>query len=347
LRRAATLIGVLLASCSLMCCGLKTNPKPGAYVAPGLVGLVVGHVYPGVVNLKWDAPGQNIDGSSLNDLAGYKVYRSSHDVNEPCGDCETMGEFHAEVNLADPMNSELKGNEVIYKDFRITIGNVYYYWVSAFSGKGIEGRKSQVIKVIYDDIPPKPEGLRSSYDSRGVVLRWDAPVRPAGIRWYKIYRGESGDLKKAEPLGRTRWAEKFYVDDAVEKDKPYYYTVRSMKKTGDVLMESGPSITVRAVYPRAGIKAPKGVTAVSTPRGIKVYWEADKSDTEQIRYNVSRSEGERMPVKINPRPLTKPWITDSKVKKGHRYRYHVRAFPAGREHEESRASASQLIEHQY
>ena len=115
------------------------------------------------------------DGSPIKDLAGYKVYRSSHEVDEPCDDCENAPEFHAEIDLANLMNAELKDNEVIYKDYRITLGNIYYYWVASYNTKSVEGPKSQVIKVIYDNIPPVPGGITSHVRFPGRCLEMGRP----------------------------------------------------------------------------------------------------------------------------------------------------------------------------
>jgi hypothetical protein len=346
LRRAIAGIGILVASCALIGCGLKTNPRPYTAPIPNDVGLVTVQVFPGNVELRWDKPRRNTDGSEMKDLAGFNVYRSSQEIGEACDDCDEAGGFHAKIDLKHPMTADIKNGEVVYKDQRISLGHTYYYAISAYNKKDREGPRCPVITVAYDSLPPSPKGLRATYD-RGIVLRWDKPSRPSGIRAYRVYRGKVRDQRKLEPIGRTKWAEKFYVDTDVEKDTPYYYVVRSMKMTGGIPIESAPSQMVQATYPRVIIKAPRRVKAASTSRGIRIFWDQVRSENEAIRYNVYRSEGERQPEKINRQPLQNAWVTDSKVKKGHRYRYEVTAFPLGKPEEESRRTASEEITHQY
>ena len=240
------------------------------------------------------------------------------------------------------MNAKIEDGEIEYKDQRISAGNIYYYAISAYNVRDSEGPKGPVIIVSYDHIRPAPDGLRATYNSRGIVLRWNAPTRPE-LSAYRVYRNSTQDLKKMEPIGRTRWAETFYVDEDVERDKPYYYTVRSMKMTGGIPIESAPSIMVPFTYPRAKIESPNGVRVVATSQGIRIVWDQVKSENETIRYNVYRSEGERASTRINRNALRKAWMTDTTVKKGKRYRYEVTAFPSGKDHEESRRTASEEI----
>ena len=162
MRRAIAGIGILVASCVLIGCGLKTNPRPYTAPIPGDVGLVVVHVYPGSVELKWDKPQHNRDGSEITDLAGFNVYRSSHEVGENCDECDEAGGFHAKIDLQNPMTAKIENGEVVYKDQRISSGNIYYYTISAYNKKDREGPKCPVIRVTYDDIPPSPDGLRAT-----------------------------------------------------------------------------------------------------------------------------------------------------------------------------------------
>ena len=347
MRRSTAGIGILVASCALIGCGLKTNPRPYTAPIPSDVGLVSVQVFPGDIELRWNKPRRNTDGSEMKDLAGFNVYRSSHEIGESCDDCDEAGGFHAKIDLKNPMNAHIENGEVVYKDQRISLGHIYYYAISAYNKKDREGPKCPVITVTYDSIPPAPKGLGATYDSRGIKLKWNAPIKPSAIRAYQVYRGTTRDQKKLEPIGRTRWAENFYFDKDVEKDKSYYYIVRSMKMTGGIPIESAPSQMVQATYPRVIIEAPKAVRAVSTSRGIRVFWDQVSSENEAVRYNVYRSKGERLPRKINRQPLQNAWMTDRNVKKGQRYRYEVTAFPLGKPDEESRRTASEEVTYQY
>ncbi len=347
MRRPNVGIAILVASCLLVGCGYKTHPRPATESIPGDVGLVEAQVVPSKVVLKWDVPKLNSDGSSLKDLSGFKVFRTSHEIGEACEDCDTAGVFHANVDLQNPANAEIVDGRVVYSDPKISPGNVYYYSVAAYNLRGIEGPRTSAVTVTFDELPPSPEGLGAIHDSGGIVLRWDAPLRPAGIRAYRIYRSESPDPMKMKLIGRTRWAENRYVDSDVDRDTPYYYVVRSMKMNRGIAIESAPSVVIQASYPRAKAETPTKPGVAPAGDGIRVGWEPVKIPNQEVRYNVYRSEGNKPAVRINDGPLSSILMTDRRgLRKGRRYYYSVTAFPAGRPEDESPRSASADIEYE-
>jgi len=336
---------ILAASCLLAGCGYKTHPRPATAAVPGGVGLAQAQAYPDQVILKWDIPRSNADGSLLKDLAGFKVFRSSHRVGEACPDWDKPENLHASVDYQTPTNAEIVGSEVIYTDDRTSPGNVYYYAVSAYNNRRKEGAKSATVTVAVVEAPPVPRGVRSEFDKTGIILNWDPPDAPAGIRAYRIYRGDSPDLKSMRSVGRTRWAENSFVDKQVEKDRTYYYVVRSLKMSGGVSLESAPSQVARAVFPKVQWDSPENVNVESRRDGVRVWWEPVRIPRAETRYNVYRSEAGKTFDRINPRPLSQLSFTDGNVKKGREYRYAVSAFPEGRPDEETRRSASEAVKH--
>ena len=52
-----------------------------------------------------------------------------------------------------------------------------------------------------------------------------------------------------------------------------------------------------------------------------------KIPNEEARYNVYRSEAEKVFEKINPEPLRNSWFVDSNVRKGFTYRYRLPHSP--------------------
>ncbi|MFZ5865465.1 MAG: fibronectin type III domain-containing protein [Thermodesulfobacteriota bacterium] len=343
MRRASAGMAILAASCLLAGCGYKTHPRPATAAVPGEIGLVDAHAYPNQVVLKWDIPRSNADGSQLKDLGGFKVFRSSRRSGEACPDCDKAANLHASVDYRTPTNAEIVGNEVTYTDDRTSPGNVYFYAVSAYNDRGREGAKTSTVTVAVEEVPPAPRGLRSEFDKTGIILNWEAPDAPAGIRTYKVYRGDSSDPRDMKSVGGTRWAENSFVDKQVEKDKTYYYVVRSMKMSGGVPLESEPSQAVRAVFPKVQWDSPENVKVVATSQGIRVAWDKVQIPKAETRYNVYRSEEGKPFTRINPRPLANAWINDANVKKGRQYRYSVKAFPEGRPDEESRPSTSEAV----
>jgi fibronectin type 3 domain-containing protein len=245
------------------------------------------------------------------------------------------------VDFQNPTNARIAGGEVTYTDKNVSAGNVYMYWIGAYNLKGREGRTSDEIAVVFNELPQPPRDLRASADPKGVVLEWDPPPKAEDIRSYRVYRGASDNPEEMKPVGGTGSGGTTYMDREAEKDKPYFYTVRSVRITRGVFLESGPSAMARAVLPAVQWHPPERVIVESTPRGMSVFWDKIIIENQETRYNIYRQETGRMPEKLNAEGLTNPSYLDSRVVKGRKYRYAVTAFPKGKPGDESGRSASE------
>jgi fibronectin type 3 domain-containing protein len=276
-------------------------------------------------------------------MSGFKVYRTAQKVGEECENCEEKKGIYANVDFQNPTNAIIDKGEVLYTDKAVTPGNVYYYSVSAYNLKGREGRPSQDVTLLFDEVPRAPEGLRADVDTGAITLEWTTPPRAAGIKNYRVYRGMTDKPDDMKVIGGTKWDETSYVDKDVEKEKTYYYIVRSLKMNRGVSLESEPSPLVKVFVPSVQWKPPDNVHAESYRNGIRIWWDTVKIPNEETRYNVYRSEAGKMFEKINPRPLSDASFEDRNVRKGLAYRYAVTSFPDGRPEAESRRAASEEV----
>ncbi len=329
-----------MAFCLLLGCGYKTRPRPITATIPGEIGLPDAHAYPDKIVLKWNVPASNADGSTATDISGFKVWRLAQKIGEECENCEDKKALYANVDFQNPSNATIEKGQVTYTDPAVTPGNVYNYSVSVYNLQGKEGQRSDDVTVTLEEPPPPPENVSADFDSRGAVLVWESPLRLAGIRNYRIYRSETGSDKDMQAIGTTKWAEKTFVDKEPEKEKTYYYQIRSVKIVRGVPIESAPSETVSIKAPAIRWQSPENVDAGVTREGIRVNWQMVKIEGHQTRYNVYRSEAGGAIAKINLEPLRNPWFLDGNVKKGRTYRYAVTAFPEDKPNEESSRSAS-------
>jgi hypothetical protein len=335
---------ILVVSSLFTGCGYKTSPRPATATIPGEIGLVEALGYPDKVILKWHVPMSNTDGSVLTDISGFKVYRTAQKTEEECENCEEKKSVYANIDFQNPTNAVIEKGEVDYTDKAVTPGNVYSYSVSAYNLKGREGRPSQVVNVVFDKVPPAPEGLRADVEPGGITLEWTMPPHAAGIKNYRIYRGTTDKPDDMKVIGGTKWDETSFVDKNVEKEKTYYYIVRSLKMNRGVSLESEPSPLVKVFVPSVQWKPPENVrTGPPTREGITVVWDPVKIPNEETRYNIYRSEAGRPYEKINPQPLDEPRFVDRNVRRGSTYRYAVTSFPKDRPSDESRRAPSEEV----
>jgi hypothetical protein len=327
-------IALIAVSC-LLGCGYKTSPRPASATIPGEIGLLQAYAYPDRILVKWDMPQINTDGSPLKDLSGFKVYRRSHNIGEDCEDCDPVTALHANVDVQKPSNAEIREGEVTYVDASIEPNKMYYYSVSAYSLKGRDGPRSHRLVVPFEAPPPSPTGLQATAEERGVFLKWSAPERTGGVNGYRIYRADADKRGEMGPKGNTRWAETYYLDKEVERNKKYIYQVRSLRMSQGIPQESLPSPTVEAVLPETPLNGPEKVNTAATDQGIRVYWRPVDGGGEKILYNVYRSEQTGAMEKLNTAPVAVAWYDDRRPRHGRTYRYAVTAFPEGKPERES------------
>lgn len=185
------------------------------------------------VVLEW-APVRNLDnGSPLEDIAGYNVYRSTEKGGKP-----------APVNTA-PVTDER------FEDTGLVNGSAYYYSVSALRGKEApfaEGRTSETVAATPSDKEPPapPAGLQAVPGDKAVMLSWDISPE-ADIKGYILYRraGEENDFR---PLAGEPSNSITYSDTGVEPGKTYYYAVTAVD-SADPPNESIRSMEVAVTMP--------------------------------------------------------------------------------------------------
>jgi hypothetical protein len=83
----------------------------------------------GSTTLSWTPPTQNLDGSPLTDLAGYKMYYG----NEP-------GNYHTSIRIDNP-------GITIYVVENLT-PNIYYFVLTAINSSGVESQISNEVSKL-------------------------------------------------------------------------------------------------------------------------------------------------------------------------------------------------------
>ncbi len=160
------------------------------------------------IELHWDAP----DNTNSVGLSGYDIYRSEDGINY-----EKIGE----------------STETNYNDTSVVEGRTYHYYVIGKNANGIEGDKSENLKVNLVFPPTSPQNLNAGYKDGKVILSWDKPTDDGGvgIDGYTIYRSEDGvNYKK---IGVTAGDTTKYYDEKVDNGKTYYYYITATNRVGE------------------------------------------------------------------------------------------------------------------
>jgi len=194
----------------------RTVPSP-----PGSLSAAV---FEDRIEVRWEAPKENIDGSSPAMIAGYSVYRAEGE-----GYPLALGA----VLVKEPL----------YEDRDFAFGISYVYRVRASSTETapfLESDDSEPVRVEAKDVfPPLAPARLTSIAGRGfIALSWDsAPEKD--FAGYKVWRR----LEEEEfSLLVSQLRENSYTDHTVEKKRRYYYAVSSLDHSGN----EGPRTIVAA-----------------------------------------------------------------------------------------------------
>jgi hypothetical protein len=184
------------------------------------------------INVKWQPPAKNIDGSTPVNLLGYNVYRVIASQNE-------IGQT--------PINQALvTRNE--YQDRNFKFGEKYTYVVRAVSlgtlARPVESLNSNTVEAAPLDIyPPSAPSLAVPGVAPGRLALFWAASPEADVAGYLVYRSTDASLPKTQwtlltPGVLTRTT---FTDDTVDPGKTYFYYVVAVDVAGN---RSAPSEVV-------------------------------------------------------------------------------------------------------
>jgi hypothetical protein len=177
------------------------------------------------INLSWQPPTANIDGSTPPNLLGYNIYRLDESQNEP---------GQTPINSA-PVTA------TTYSDKNFKFGNSYRYVVRSVSlgteGLQVESLNSNVKAVTAKDTfaPSKPAPPGIAPDPRGLAIFF-APNSEADVAGYNIFRSTDPNLPKTQwtKLNQALLVRPNFLDERVEKGRRYYYYVVAIDTAGNI-----------------------------------------------------------------------------------------------------------------
>lgn len=211
--------------------------EPAARVAQAPTLLTQGPESETGINLSWQAPAANIDGSVPVNLLGFNVYR----LDDP----------QTEVGQS-PINTTLiAGPQFTDKNFKF--GSSYRYLVRSVSlgteGAQVESLNSNVLSVSPRDTfaPSVPVNLTIAA-SPGRLSLFFPPNPENDVAGYNIFRSTDPNLPKANwtRLNSALYTKTTFTDEKVESGRTYYYFINAVDLTGN---ESGPSDVVSETVP--------------------------------------------------------------------------------------------------
>jgi len=196
--------------------------EPAARIAEAPANVRAEITEPAIV-LHWDAPKQNIDGSTPVNLLGYNVYRVNAAQNE-------VGQT--------PLNqSPITATE--YQDQNFKFGEKYTYIVRSVSlgtlARQVESLNSPTVEAApVDKFPPAAPTGFSIGPAPGRLSLFFAPNAESDIAGYLIYRSSDPNLPKPWTLlTSTLLTRTTFTDENVDPGKTYYYYIVAVDTSGN------------------------------------------------------------------------------------------------------------------
>jgi fibronectin type 3 domain-containing protein len=187
------------------------------------------------INLRWQAPMENLDGTKPANVLGYNLYRKSNQTEKPT-----------------QINSSLLST-LDFADKNFKFGEEYEYFVRAVSagvnGIQVESGDSNTARIVTKDVfPPRaPEGLTIAA-APGNLSVFFAANAETDVIGYNIFRTTDSRTppERWQKLNDAPVSATGYQDSKVESGQRYYYYVAAVDLAGNV---SQPSEIVSDLVP--------------------------------------------------------------------------------------------------
>ena len=141
-------ISVSISVSVLPACGRKTPVRPPELVAPEPVDDLTLEVEGKGIRLLWGRPQKYVDGSDMEDLAGFVVLRATQNGQ---GEADSFTQF-ATVTV-DDRDRFRKAKKFSYTDEQLTAGTLYRYRVQAFTLDGYYSSPSNTVELVWKGGP--------------------------------------------------------------------------------------------------------------------------------------------------------------------------------------------------
>jgi hypothetical protein len=153
-RSAAAALVLLLAA--LAACGRKTDPRPPELVAPRIVTEISLTTLADGITVRWSRPTQYVDGSTMEDLAGFVIERSRN--NEPFTELGRV--------LVTDRGRFQKAKRFEYVDRVVVAEGIYHYRIVAFTSDQYYSAPSGAATLTWSPPPPSPSPVASPARAR-------------------------------------------------------------------------------------------------------------------------------------------------------------------------------------
>ncbi len=249
-------IRFLLISISLLltltACGNKGPVRPLEIPLPGRVQAPELRQQGDALQLGWQLPTSNQDGSPLDQPPVVDIYRMTYDPADDCPECLDRSTLLVSINPQLPTPAQQSGKRYLLHDRPLQSDTGYQYKLMTRGNAG-DRSKSVILRQVYNAPVSAPQQVELTPRDRSIQLQWQAPDLAAeeSLLGYLIYRrlDDSSSLYPLtpEPLKKTS-----FEDFSLTNGTRYHYRLRALVKRGKQQIE-GLASPEQSATPEAGI----------------------------------------------------------------------------------------------
>jgi hypothetical protein len=249
LRLTALLCSLLL----LAGCGHKGPVRPLKAERPGPTTALEIRQQGAALLLSWQLPSKNMDGSIIEAPPVLDIYRMTFDPQDDCPECFDRSTllFRIEPDLPKPAHKF--GNRYLLFDRQVQVGIGYQYKLIVRGSAGEIG-KPVILRLTFSEPVTPPQQIEIIPHDRSVALRWQPHRLAKGdtLLGYQIYRKQTAEPGAPSPLNPKPLRKTAFEDFNLENGRSYSYTIRTLIKRDEQVIEGVASAQLIAV-PQAGI----------------------------------------------------------------------------------------------
>lgn len=335
-------------------CGKKGDPRAPISVTPVKIKDLTARPQGRAITLSWSIPQKNTDGSQLLDLKGFKIARSEIDFEEECPECPKRFSLLYDIDYQTYMMNKPQATKITYSDRDLHFKKVYTYRVVSYNSANQLSPGSNIQEVLWDLPSLPPRRLQAALREKSVILNWEEPRTLEdgsplkGLGGYNLYRRFPSESYSINPINSEPITTLACRDKGIEMDRDYLYTLRAVRKVGELFIESEgcEEVSINTID-RTPPDTPTGVIAIPIKMGMMLKWNENK-ESDLKGYNLYRkAEGETDFKRLNPTLITRAGYLDSSVTAERFYTYAVSAIDDSTHTNESELSEEVTIRYHH
>ena len=346
------LLIILFLTCALIGCGVKGDPVPPRSSVPQAIENLEIFSRDGQLVLQWSIPKKDTDGQELAGLSGFRVWRrEALPADDECPTCPKKFNSIADIDFLNLPAEQKKQRVLTFWDDDDKKEVRYVYAVTSYTAQGRESKKSNHVSVRWISPPPSPACLNAHPGDRNVGLSWDCDKpttgaeRSAPSSGFNVYRRSGSEAYPITPINVEPVRESGYQDLGVSNGETYFYVVRALHQSDDVLIEGGNSPETKVKPEDRTPPTPPTITlAFQTTEGIVVVWEPSREPDVAGFYVYRRMVGTDTPAKVSEMIKGAARFIDTAITPGSVYYYSVTAVDRAAQANESDFSQELRVE---